>query len=228
MEENMDYIWESLLNNKEDVFFKQAKVFSPYYEPSPEYLNSSDKYQSVVEFNSMYRFEDICLPLFTAQVGKEEEWRDYLFDMIIHMLINEDLRDGITKKEYRIRYTMISVNQGAYGKWAKENFCNLTRENQYLAAQYIVEQENMGESVQLFSKASIELLFVGAVYQNSIKTKELLLYVGIEKTVEYDTIIKIAENFFLPIDYSLRVFWKTHFGLIGEKQTMNYEKIEIF
>lgn len=224
----MDYIWETLLDKKEDIFFKQSKVFSPYYEPSPKYLNGTEDYPSVVEFNSMYRFEDICLPLFTLKESGELEWRDYLFDIIVHMLINEDLKDGITKKEYRIRYAMKSIYEGRCGKWAKETFCIMAKDKQYLTAQYLVEQENMGESLQLFSKAIIELLEVGAVYKNAVKKKELLLYVGAEKTIEYDTMILIAEYFFLPLDYSLRVFWQTHFGLMGEKQTMDYERIEIF
>lgn len=224
----MDYIWETLLDKKSDIFFKQSKVFSPYYEPSPKYLNGTKEYPSVVEFNSMYRFEDIFLPLFTMQESEELEWRDYLFDIIVHMLIKEDLRDGITKKEYKIRFTILGINQGRYGVWAKEIFCNMAKEKQYLTAQYLVEQENMGESLQLFSKAMIELLELGAVYKNTVKTKELLLYVGSEKSLEYDRIIKIAEYFFLPLDYSLRVFWQSHFGLMGEKQTMDYERIEIF
>jgi len=223
----MDHIWEALLDGTKDIFFQQSKIFSPYYETSPDNLIGTDNGKSVVSFNSLYRFEKIFAPFFSEE-AQDGEWKEYLFDILVHVLSNIDLKEGFTRKEYQIRHIMTQINEGYFGSVAKGKYVFLSKRNQYTLAQYVFEQQYMGASVTLFGKAIIQLLDTGVIYKNKVLPKTLLLYVGSEKTTDYEIIVNLAERFFLPLDYTLRVFWNTHFALLGEKQTMDCEQIEIF
>ena len=58
----MRYIWEAFLNpENQDVYVRQADVVSPYYEMAPQ----AEITDGQVEFNAMYRYEDIFAPILT-------------------------------------------------------------------------------------------------------------------------------------------------------------------
>lgn len=226
-EEIMNYIWEIVIDQKKDIFFKQARSFSPYYEVSPDYINEREKEPDTVELNSLYRFDDIFSPLFAEGIS-EEEWKTYLFNSCMHFLIHVDLKSGITVKEMRVRRAIYDIEHANYGIENQRLFAKLKLHQKYTLANHLIDQNSMGESVTLFAKALMELLETGIVYKNSIQPKELLIYLGEKKNEEYSVLIQLAEQFFLPLDYSIRVFWDNHFALMDINQTLRYERIEIF
>lgn len=224
----MNYIWEVMLDNKKnDIFLKQAINFSPYYEISPEYLYKDITDEPVMELNSMYRFDHIFSALFSEGIT-EEEWKNYFFDSCMHFLVMEDLKSGYTKKELWVRKLIREIEHGDYGTENQVLFANLNSIKKHTLATYLDNQSQMGESQALFAKVLIELLETGIVYKSTIKPKELLLYLGEDKKEELVQIIKLVESFFLPFDVTIRVFWKSHFAIMEEEQTMIYERIEIF
>lgn len=222
----MNYIWEVALKKK-DIFLKQAKIFSPYYEVSPEYLYMETLKEQAVEFNSLYRFEKIFSPLFMEGIT-EDEWQTYFFDVCMHLLIEEDLKSGYTTKEYQVRKIMEDIKKGEYGAKNRELYAKLSLVNKHTLATYLDNQMRTGASQTLFAKVLIELLQTGIIYKNRINTKELMLYIGEKKKDETLDIITLTENFFLPLDVTVRIFWDTHFAIMDEEQTMIYERLEIY
>lgn len=220
----MNYIWEAVINHGDDIFIKQAERFSPFYEISPGFFEKCEEHKpEEIEVNSLYRFENIFSPLFFD--GKvSEEWKTHFFDVCMHMLIYIDLKRGYSKKEYRIRSNIQRIEQGCYGRKNQTLFKKLDKYKKHTFATYLDNQYSMGASTTLFAKALIDLLGTGILYRNTINPKEIILYVGAAENEDYLIIIKLVEEFFLPLDFTLRVFWDTHFGLMGEEQTVKLGK----
>ena len=90
----MNYIWEAVEEGKE-VCFKQADVFSPYYETASIVEEKNGKI--TVEYNSLFRYESIFAPLLSEDEATEE-WKEKMFDIITHVLVDGK---ATSRVEYR-------------------------------------------------------------------------------------------------------------------------------
>lgn len=222
----MNYIWESMQNEKTEIHFKQAEIFSPYYEIPPE-IKKENEHIWTVSYNSLYRFEHIFMPLFSKETPMEP-WEEKLFDILTHMLVILELKSGYSQKEYKIKNVMEQIEIGSYGKTIKERYQKLTLMQKHKLACYMVEQSGTRASATLYGKALMGLWNTGVVYKDHLNPKVLLVYAGERKKDELQNILSIVNEIFLPLDYKVRVFWQSHFAVFEKKETLNYENIEIF
>ncbi len=221
----MNYIWEAV-NEEKEVCFEQADVFSPYYETAS--IVSEDKNGKItVAYNSLFRYESIFAPLLSEEETKEA-WKDKLFDIITHILAEQEKKSALTRKEGLTCGIMHQLENGVYGEENQKRYLKLSAAKRHKLAGYMTEQLKTGASVSLFAKALMGLWETGVVYKNTVKPKQLLVYAGERKNEELDNIRKLAEDIFLPLDYEVRIFWETHFGIWGKQETMKYKQIEIF
>jgi len=228
----MNYIWEMEVRDCSGrtfparKFYKQAEEFSPYYEQCGPCLNRAGE-EEVIYFNSFYRFEDIFGALFSTQEVPEKV-RETLFDILVHYLISLDLRAGLSAQDYLLKQLETSVEEGDYGSEVMQQYRMLDGESRHKICLYLLRQFQAGASIRLCGEVLYKVMESGVLYTNKLDRKILLYYAEIPREPASDNKIQIIQRLFLPLDYRIRVFWENHFGILGEGDTMQWGKIEIY
>ena len=235
----MNLLWDIVLRaqkqgwREEELFFQQAKEYSPFYEQTFSYINETSISQGVIEVNLLYRFAGIFQELlhpedYETEEAQYEEFRRYLIDILLHMILFSDLRHGLTRREIYIDRLLIELRNGSYWKEAAEDFALIEADRQNRLAALLLTQMETGSSLKKFRKA-LRILYPNALlYQIKEERKKLILYLAEEENEQRKRTIRLAKDLFLPIGFELRVFWKYHFGIIGVEDTMQLDKIALY
>lgn len=229
----MNYIWDYLIAAKKqgiekgNITFLPAKNYSPYMELSQELLNSSYVNMNV-EVNPFYRFYDIFKDLFHPNAVVNEEFRDALFDIVIHLLAEIDLMQGMNKREYYIRFVLKDLEQGVFGKNIKQSLSLFSDEEKEIIALNILRLYQTNEELYFFIDTMKKIFKNSIIYIKSEEKEELLLYVGVKKTRISQQRVQLIQDIFLPIHFQVKFFWNYHFGMIAVDETMIIDKIALY
>lgn len=229
----MNYIWDYLIAAKKqgiekgNITFLPAKNYSPYMELSQELLNSSYVNMNV-EVNPFYRFYDIFKDLFHPNAVVNEEFRDALFDIVIHLLAEIDLMQGMSKREYYIRFVLNDLEKGVFGKNIQQSLSQFTEEEKEIIALNILRLYQTNEELYLFTDTIKKIFKNSIIYVKSEEKEELLLYVGMKKTHISQKKVQLIQDIFLPIHFQVKLFWNYHFGMIAVDETMIIDKIALY
>ncbi len=256
----MNFLWDIVLRaqaqgiGEEDLFFCQAKEYSPFYEQAFPCLNEREVPEGRIELNLLLRFDHIFQDILAEEESlnashSNTDWRniagracdmrgeeslkasslgEYLVDAALHMLLYTDLRHGLSKRDIYIRKIRQEMEQGVFWRDAAKVFGEIPMEKRNRLAAMTLTQMQTGSSLMIFRK-SVRVLFPDAViYQLRDERKKILLYLREDRTEARETQLRLLQDMFLPVSYELRVFWKYHFGIIGVNDTMQIDKIAIY
>ena len=92
---------------------------SPYLEVSFCDLNTQTVEQTVVEVNPFYRFFDIFSEILDINQKGYEKTREIFVDTVFHYLALTDLRMGMSKKDYYLKFLAEELESGQFGSKAK-------------------------------------------------------------------------------------------------------------
>ena len=226
----MNYIWDILLRAREqgftdtDIFFCQAKDCSPWYEQSFSCLNETQVIDPHIEINTLYRFSNIFQELLHEET--RTELRKYLVDLAVHILVDRELLSGLSSQDFYVQKLMLELRDGTLGVSLARMCSAFNYVEQRKLATLLLLQYQIGSTLSIFQKAVTQLYPDCLVYQVKNEPEVILLYLGIPASEEPR--IHTLQELFLPIQYQLRVFWESHFGVIGVDATMHTDNIEIY
>ena len=234
----MNFIWDAALRaaeqglKKEAMHYTPAEKASPYYELAFDYLNRREIGAEAMPVNALYRFSAIFQYLLHPDVRyllekDKEEFIQKAFDCIMHILCEIDLHHGITRQECYVRKLRQELLDGVFGKEAAAVVRDLDREGQLAVAEELLHTMKCGSSLQGFSHAFRRLFPKGILYQSRLTPNELYAYLDEPKLQAREAEWQLFCRLFLPLDFSVRVFWQVHFGIIGLDGTMK-DKIALF
>lgn len=230
----MNFLWDIALRAKqqgireEELLFCQAEEYSPFYEQSFSCLNETKIYNHEIELNLLFRFASIFEYLLAEEVEEYPEFKKYLIDAALHMILYTDLRHGVTKRDIHIRKIREEMENGIFWRDASEEFKLISYEKRNRLATLILNQIQTGSSVMAFRRGILVLFPDAMLYQIKADRKKLLLYLKESKTEVNERILQLVQDMFLPISYELRVFWKYHFGIIGVDGAMKIDEIALY
>ena len=141
----MNFIWDIVLQAAKDdfesqqLFFKPAEVFSPYYEHAFDCINQRHVDAAEVEINPLMRFSAIFEYLLHPDVmnlvfENQRQFILFYFDLTTHILAEIDLCHGMTKREFYIRKIRQEMLAGIYGETVKAGMEQLKRKGQIVVA----------------------------------------------------------------------------------------------
>ena len=203
-----------------------AAQASPYIEADRRDITKMEDGVCQIRINGMYRFADVICPLLQAD-DVDEKLRAWLFDVFLHYLTCIAYREGFSVHEYKVRQNMQALEKGCYGAEICRLYRNLGMDEKYYINDGLYRQANTRESVLLFAEMLVKIVGFGTVYKNLLEKDEVLYYAGKRKDKETEEKIRLVRLLFLPLGYTLRIFWETHFGVLGEEQTMELGAIEL-
>lgn len=235
----MNFIWDIALQAERDkksldkLFFQPAKNPSPCYEQSFDSINERHVNNPLVEINPFMRFTGIFQYLLHKDVvydleAENKQFIFYAFDAIVHILTEIDLCHGMTKREFYVRRVRKELLYGVYGDMAQEAMECMTKEEQLKVADELYCVTEIGGSFASFCKIVKEIFPGVFIYQGRKKKRKVYVYLDRKETPELLMKWEFLRDTFLPIDMKVRVFWDTHFGIMGVDATMQTKGIAIF
>ncbi|SHL04283.1 hypothetical protein SAMN02745136_03936 [Anaerocolumna jejuensis DSM 15929] len=230
----MNFLWDIVLRaqscnrREEELFFVQADEYSPFYEQAFDYINEDCVYTNEIELNLLYRFADIFQDIL-AEDGRElQEFKKYMIDVVLHILLYTDLRHGLSIREIYIRKLTEELLDGTFWREGAKVFRLISPQKQNRLATLVLSQMQTGSSLLIFRRAVLILFPDAILYQVKADRKKLLLYLQ-DKPEDYKKrMIQFAQDMFLPLSYNIRIFWEYHFGIIGVEGTMNIDELAIY
>lgn len=121
----MQYIWEVVLAAEKngireaDLQYEVPEVRSPYLEVSFYDLNTQTVEQTAVEVNPFYRFFDIFSGVLDINQKEYEKTKEIFVDAVFHYLALTDLRMGMSRKDYYVKFLVEELESGQFGRKAK-------------------------------------------------------------------------------------------------------------
>lgn len=230
----MNYLWEVALRAddcgaaREEIRYRPAKIYSPYIEASFTDLNESDVGAQTVEANPLYRFAHIFAAIFDINITIAQQTRNALFDICMHYIIQIDLRQGLSKSEYQLRFLLRDLLDGVY----QDKFAYGMQQLNHVEIRKILICMHWlltcGGSILLFRQATRVLYPDAIVYESNDNFRELFIYLGKKDTAEERGKIDFITGVFLAKDYTVHLFWEHHFGIIDVDVTMELDEMVLF
>lgn len=235
----MNFLWDIVIRAKEqgyqedELFFRQAREYSPFYEQSFSCINEKKVTSPEIELNLLYRFADIFQDILMQENSglTEEEYREFgtfFIDAALHVILYADLRHGLTKREIYIRKIASELREGIFFSGMAKDFNRIEKSKQERLAALALCQMETGSSLRLFRRALLVLYPNVLLYQIKKEEKKLLLYISSRENSREAGKLRFVTEMFLPVGYDLRVFWEHHFGIIGVEGTMVTDEIALY
>lgn len=230
----MNFLWDIVLRaqscgkKEEDMFFMQATEYSPFYEQSFSSVNEDSVEANEVELNLLYRFADIFQEVLAEDGVELQEFKKYLIDTVLHILLFTDLRHGLSIREIYIRRLTEELLDGSFWEAGAKEFQLIPPQKQKRLATLVLSQMQTGSSLLIFRRSVLILFPDAIVYQVKEDRKKLLLYLMDKPEDHKKRMIQFVQDMFLPLSYNIRIFWEYHFGIIGVEGTMNIDELAIY
>lgn len=236
---NMNYIWDTVIKaeklgiDEKQIRFVLAKEYSPYMEMSflslNELLQNEDITREIaVEVNPYYRFHEIFKNMFTLEYDEDRGLKEELFDWLVHLLVKVDVNHGMNLREFLKRFIEEEILDKDFGEDMKEYWSSFDREQKEFISSKIVELYHLGRPIHTLKEVVAYVFHDSYVYTNNIDKAELLIYAGKRQKEVYEKQMNFIIKMFLPLEYSHRIYWSNHFGIIGMDETMCVNKIALY
>lgn len=235
----MNFLWDIVLCaqeqgwKEEELFFRQAQEYSPFFEPSFSCVNEQQIDSGTIELNLLYRFADMFQDILAPEhIGLKEdeyeEFRMFFVDAVLHAVLYTDLRHGLSKRDLYIRKIREELLDGTFWKGAVRAFRQIEHLKQNRLAALLLSQMETGSSLIIFRRSVLILYPEAMLYQMRYERKKLLLYLSSRKTEAGEQIMQFVQDLFLPVGFELRIFWQYHFGVIGIEDTMKLDETALY
>lgn len=230
----MNYIWEVLLEadregiSRESIRFLMSANPSPYLEAAFEDINTAEIEDSYIEVNPLYRFSEVFSRLCDVNLSAMPEIREIFLDVSLHYIAQLDLRSGMDRQDFYLRFIEKDMEQGAYGGKACNAVKLFSAEEQRIWQRGLLHLYRARNYREIFRKVIRGIYKNALMYENNDRNNELLLYLGIEESEKEEQRIGFLIDMFLPLQDNVFLYYMNHFGIIGIEETMRIDEVIIF
>lgn len=235
----MNYIWDTVIKagemglHEDRMHFIRASEYSPYMEMSfvsiNELLKNEDDTGSIpIEINPYYRFHEIFKDMYSFEYDEDKKIKDELFDWLIHLLIKIDLNHGLNLREFLKCFMENEILTGSFGIDMMKSWRAFDKKEAEFICNKMVELYHLGDPISTLKEVIHYVFEDSYVYTNHRDKTEVLIYAGKRKKEIYETKMEFITKMFLPLEYSSRIYWSNHFGIIGVPETMHIDKIALY
>lgn len=146
-------------------------------------------------------------------------------DAVFHYLALTDLRMGMSRKDYYVKFLVEELESGQFGRKAKaaiQLFSSYEKKYIVLALMDVVSSRNYRE---IFKWLFQEIYKDSIIYKSMDCANELYIYVGSAETQEERKRVQFLLDTFLPIGVRTEVFYLEHFGILEIEETMILDQV---
>ncbi|MDR1548430.1 MAG: hypothetical protein LBT06_07585 [Hungatella sp.] len=230
----MNYAWEAALAadeagiKREDVRYVPVRDGSPYTEVVLETINTRALEEKNVEMNPLYRFSREFSEMFDVNLEGCEASRGLFFDCAMQYLIHLDLRQGLSRQEYALRFLLKDLLNEVCGSQVARVVGQFGKEKLRSFLCLILKLYQCGSSICLFREVMRCMYPDSMVYANNETARQILMYVGFKETEAELERLELLKDMFLPVNFQVFLFWEHHFGIIDVDETMWLDEMVLF
>lgn len=230
----MNYTWEAALAAdragipREKITYRPVRNGSPYTEVVLENLNSRGIEDALVEVNPLYRFAKEFSSLFDVNIKGFEQTRELLFDIAMHYMVQADLRQGLSRQEYALRFLLEDLLEGVCGSQTSHVVKKFPRDRLRRMLRLILKLYECGSSIYLFREVMRCMYPDSLIYASNEAVRQVLVYVGVKETDTDRERLEFLQDMFLPINFHVFLFWEHHFGILDVDETMELDEMVLF
>ena len=233
--EQYQYIWYSLhklmSKNKgaEKIYFKVSSKISPYMELNMQDINYEGiEKDYVLEANPFYRFTHIFNEFMDPNLQIGSKLKGEMTNILLHMLGNLDLQDGLNKRIILNRIIIRELEEGRYGEEIQEYFGILNRWEKIIIADGIQDKYKYEREWEIFKKVMSKIYKDSIIYDSIDEQEKIIIYINEKKTPENKKKEFLIEKLFMPLGLKSRCFWGAHFPVLGVDEVMKIGEMVIF
>lgn len=159
--------------NPNEIFYKKGEPFSPYTEIIFEDLNNKE-IPKEVELNPYYRFYRIFHELLDVNLEENKELIEVLFDNVYHHLLDIDVLQGMNRREFYIKFVIINIEQGYFGRLLQENISIFSKKEKRYLANGILATYETAECIFILKKVTKEIFKNAYIFSNTDNKDEIV------------------------------------------------------
>lgn len=227
----MNYMWEAVLAadragiRREEIRFIPVRNGSPYAEIVQETINRGSLERPEVEVNPLYRFSEEFAYVFDLNAEGYEKTKKQFFDADMHYMVQLDLRQGLSKQEYALRFLLQNLLSGVCGSQAARVIQQFEKDKLRRILRLILKLYQCGSSIYLFKEVMRCMYPDSLVYASNEAVRQVLVYVGTKETDVERERLEFLQDMFLTINYQVFLFWEHHFGIFDINETMELDEL---
>lgn len=230
----MNLAWEAALCadksgfDREDISYVPSLNGSPYVEVVLDKLNATKLTRPEVEINPLYRFSNLFADMFNINLNEYQTSRELFFDIYLHYMVQLDLRQGLSRKQYQLRYILKDLLADVCEIRSDEVILQMEPGQIAVLLRLVWKLYRCGSSILLFKEVMKAIYPDSIIYESREKANQLLIYIGEKETERNKRQMDLLRAVFLPITKQVSLFWEHHFGIIGVSETMVLDEMVLF
>ena len=208
----MNYIWNRDFSDRYIIDKWPAEGIEAYKNRDGEII-----------VNPNMRFKKIFSPILESELCFND---DYV-NIILHMLAEMDRKSYVNRFTIKRNLLLKDIKDGILGQNLKENINIFSKIEMEKVLNCLLESLDKTDMYKLFEKISKKIFPNASKLYYFESSKNLYIYLGIEKDSETTKKMELLMELFWDITSNLEVYYETHFGIIGIDATMKINHIEI-
>jgi len=181
-----------------------------------------------IRVNPYYRFNNIFGTFFDEYTNEYTQLKESLFNIIMHMILENELLSGLNRNEYIKREIYRDIIEGSFGDKNSKIIETFNKEKQQVILEGILKLYKVGTSLHLFSEIMVEVFKETVIYNNKLKPAELLIYIGTIKTDELQNQVNMICELFLDIKYKTEIYYQYHFAILDTYETCILDEMALY
>lgn len=197
-----------------DINLIRAEDCSPYMELSFHEINFSNV-ETDTEVNVYYRdsYTAIFKYLFEPDLQDGEEIRKQLTDVLLHLLFETDRYQGMSRREYYIRFLIQEMKDGVCGEDVAKWIHAFPFMEQIVVANGLLSLYRTGENMVVLRRVLQGVFKDSFLFANTRERNELYFYLRTEETPHNQDKIDCIAALFMPMRFRYRVYWENIFAV---------------
>ena len=211
----MKYIWKNY--SAENKFYIETKPLSPYLEIG----NVGEK---ILGVNPIPRFPEIFSPLF--ENNSEKNFKP-LENCLLHYLAKLDLKSGVHRASILEHRLDKEIREKFFGERAAELYLSLT-ENERRIFLIFLRRHEAAQGLKNFFFDAVQSFFPGTKFYFHEWEKKILICIPRDETEHNRNFMQLLIFFLMDMGAAYEIFWNSHFGIIGDDETVRLDDFLIY
>lgn len=211
----MKYIWQNY--SAENNFCVETKPLSPYLEVG----NIGEK---ILGVNPIPRFHEIFSPLFEYNSTEKFKPLEYC---LLHYLAELDLKSGLHKVSAFEHLLDKEIREKIFGERARELYLSLREDEQRIFLIYLRRHE-AAHGLRNFFFDATQLFFPETKFYFQEWERKLLFCIPVKENEHNKNLMELLIFFLLDMGIAYEIFWNSHFGIIGNEETICLDDFLIY
>jgi len=152
--------------------------------------------------------------------GRYPEFDENLADILVHYLTRVDMKAGMTRREYDIKFTWSDIADGVFGGEAGFSLFNIAEKRRVVSE--LLNLYATGDYMSCVKRAAGEIFPRMQILNKG--GEEVIFYCGERESEELREKTGLIIRLFMPVNIRVKIHWEYTYGIVGRPDTIKLER----